>query len=271
MFQSPFDEDTQKEREVLFEDARNILRAHGDIILNPNSEFELSLELDDNATGSSSGMRKVQVPFMRHFVDRNVADLTFSWIAPSNETQWNALDLDGVLTAVETPSILEADMRWKLDEGICFYANTPNMRKYHQSSKPRFSAKREFIQQGGVNEEGAEIRSYESQLLPWYDELVFVWFTTTTTLSGDYDWRNGVLRVTVMLSQEERQRRIEAWRSGRVDPNLPNNAKLSDWKSLGRVMRVEAIFSMPVSSVATFRLERVLGQRDVVGKRGRAL
>lgn len=261
MLSSPFDAETEEKRRELFEDARKLLRAHGDVILDPNSRLELYLKVAvPDGKGLPFTAVPLPMPFMAHTLEGSVVDLKFLWLNTGEP-----FAIGGDVEDVSTPSLIaDGDADWTLDPSVCFFGSTYNMQQHYASSSTR-SRVRQRYKNEGYSDEGADRLSYESEELTWYDELVFVFFTTTTT-TGEYEWRNGVLRLVIELSAEEKQKRVASWKNGRVERSLPNNSKLPDWKSAGTLRRAEAVFNMPVASASTFRVTLDAG---IVGKRGR--
>ena len=252
---------SQENQEDLIDDARNILRSHGDIILEADSRLDLFLKvMVPTRRGEPYVALPLPMPFITHSRTDNVVDLKFLWFAGTN-----TFPINGVIDDVDTPSLTtDSDADWALDESVCFFSNSSNVRDYANTSSARLLEKKRLLDEG-YSEEGAERLSYESNKIAWYDELVFVWFTTTTE-NGNYGWRNGVLHLKIALSDEEKALRIGAWRDGLVRDNMPNNSKLPQWRSVGRLERAECVFNMPHASVSAFKIARA---RALLGKRAR--
>ena len=164
-------------------------------------------------------------------------------------------DIDSPLLRVEEES---DSIDWRLSEEVCFYANYHNMNEHY-----KFNKRRNELIRSGVPPQQAENMALE--LATWKDEICFEWFTTTKDPSKFYAWRNGVARLMVALSHEERAKRIASWRRSETPLEMPNNEKLVYWETLGVIERVQVDFCMPVSAVSTFAITK----RRVAGKRAR--
>tara|TARA_Y100001980_G_C14542634_1_gene321063 strand:+ start:1467 stop:2276 length:810 start_codon:yes stop_codon:yes gene_type:complete len=267
MFQNPlsqWDELNPKEKTETHEDMEKVLRAHGDVIIDQSATLDLWLKVmvPDTTQGLPYTALPLPVPFMAATHEDGVATIRFLFLGGATRFRIN-----GEITDVDAPALgLEENesIDWTLDGSVCFYANYFNMEEHYKDDFSRRKKAAELVKKG--NQAGqAEAMSYEDESLAWFDELVFEWFTTTTDPGKFYAWRNGVVRLFVALSPEERAKRLASWRSGETRRGMPNNEKFADWKSVGFLERVQVDFTMPISSVSTFAITK----KPAAGKRGR--
>ena len=260
MLNTPFNPDFEGDKLRRCRDMRKSWRAHGnsmEIPLNPNSQLDLFLKVaTPGGRGETIADVPLQIPFINHTTDGDVIDLKFLWSTSP------PLGIDGDLRGIRTPSVTAGtEMDWTLDESICFFGHSYNMKSHYAFSTTRAHIEERLLTQN-ISPSGANRLSYEDAEIKWFDELVFVWFTTTTS-TDSYEWRNGVLRLTVELSVAEKAKRLKDVLDGNVKPDTPNNTRLDAWKTAGVLRRVECTFNMPLDSASKFRVT----QSCITGKR----